>query len=182
MALVDVPFLVLQPTHNKQDFADSKEYRHLLKVLGSYMDHYWEEAQKAELKNVTDFWEKYGYVSNKSILAPPSTEMKFMRQRAMVVKTTIQVRCIWFVLVCSYRNCLGCLAFAEMHRSLFQPPVFRFLVQCDECLKWRVLEFSLQSVSKPLPEKWTCSMNNDIKHKTCTGDLHPRIVMAIYAN
>ena len=92
MALVDVPFLVLQPTHNKQDFADSKEYRHLLKVLGSYMDHYWEEAQKAELKNVTDFWEKYGYVSSKSILAPPSTEMKFMRQRAMVVKTTIQVR------------------------------------------------------------------------------------------
>ena len=91
VALVDVPFLVLQPTHNKQDFADSKEYRHLLKVLGSYMDHYWEEAQKAELKNVTDFWEKYGYLSSKSILAAPSTEMKFMRQRSMVVKTTIQV-------------------------------------------------------------------------------------------
>ena len=92
VALVDVPFLVLQPTHNKQDFADSKEYRHLLKVLGSYMDHYWEEAQKAELKNVSDFWEKYGYNATKSILTPPSTEMKFMRQRAMVVKTTIQVR------------------------------------------------------------------------------------------
>ena len=26
---VDVPYLVLEPTHNKQDFADAKEYRHL---------------------------------------------------------------------------------------------------------------------------------------------------------
>lgn len=76
------------------------------------MDHYWEEAQKAELKNVSDFWGKYGYNSSKSILAPPSTEMKFMRQRSMVVKTTIQVG----------RN--------ERKKVFF----FKSILRCDDCL------------------------------------------------
>ena len=38
---MDVPYLVLEPTHNKQDFADAKEYRHLLKAMGEHLAQYW---------------------------------------------------------------------------------------------------------------------------------------------
>jgi len=40
---VDVPYLVLEPTHNKQDFADAKEYRHLLQAMGEHMLQYWKD-------------------------------------------------------------------------------------------------------------------------------------------
>lgn len=41
--MVDIPYLVLEPTHNKQDFADAKEYRHLLKAMGEHMIQYWKD-------------------------------------------------------------------------------------------------------------------------------------------
>lgn len=41
--VVDVPYLVLEPTHNKQDFADAKEYRHLMKAMGEHMVQYWKD-------------------------------------------------------------------------------------------------------------------------------------------
>lgn len=42
--MVDVPYLVLEPTHNKQDFADAKEYRHLLKAMGEHLAQYWKDV------------------------------------------------------------------------------------------------------------------------------------------
>lgn len=41
---MDVPYLVLEPTHNKQDFADAKEYRHLLKSMGEHLAQYWKDT------------------------------------------------------------------------------------------------------------------------------------------
>lgn len=46
--IVDVPYLVLEPTHNKQDFADAKEYRHLTRVMGEHMEHYWNSSGVGE--------------------------------------------------------------------------------------------------------------------------------------
>ena len=43
--LVDVPYLVLEPTHNKQDFADAKEYRHLQQAMGEHMTQYWRDME-----------------------------------------------------------------------------------------------------------------------------------------
>lgn len=43
MGVVDVPYLVLEPTHNKQDFADAKEYRHLLRAMGEHLAQYWKD-------------------------------------------------------------------------------------------------------------------------------------------
>lgn len=43
VGVVDVPYLVLEPTHNKQDFADAKEYRHLLKAMGEHLAQYWKD-------------------------------------------------------------------------------------------------------------------------------------------
>lgn len=44
VGVVDVPYLVLEPTHNKQDFADAKEYRHLLKSMGEHLAQYWKDS------------------------------------------------------------------------------------------------------------------------------------------
>lgn len=41
---MDVPYLVLEPTHNKQDFADAKEYRHLLKAMGEHLAQHWKDV------------------------------------------------------------------------------------------------------------------------------------------
>lgn len=38
-----MPYLVLEPTHNKQDFADAKEYRHLLRAMGDHLAQYWKD-------------------------------------------------------------------------------------------------------------------------------------------
>lgn len=48
VGVVDVPYLVLEPTHNKQDFADAKEYRHLLKSMGEHLVQYWKDTNIGE--------------------------------------------------------------------------------------------------------------------------------------
>jgi len=47
--VVDVPYLVLEPTHNKQDFADAKEYRHLQQAMGEHMLQYWKDLEIVKL-------------------------------------------------------------------------------------------------------------------------------------
>ena len=53
--IVNVPYEVLEPTHNKQDFADAKEYRHLMKVMGEHMVQYWKDLNIAQ-QGVLKFW------------------------------------------------------------------------------------------------------------------------------
>ena len=53
--IVNVPYEVLEPTHNKQDFADAKEYRHLIKVMGEHMVQYWKDLNIAQ-QGVLKFW------------------------------------------------------------------------------------------------------------------------------
>lgn len=48
VGVVDVPYLVIEPTHNKQDFADAKEYRHLLKSMGEHLAQYWKDTNIGE--------------------------------------------------------------------------------------------------------------------------------------
>lgn len=58
IGVVDIPSIVLEPTHNKQSFADEKEYHFLLKNMGEYMRQYWTDAG---IENyVKEFWETYG--------------------------------------------------------------------------------------------------------------------------
>ena len=44
LGYVDIPYMVLEPTHNKQDFADNREYTILKKALGEYMLDYWKNC------------------------------------------------------------------------------------------------------------------------------------------
>lgn len=59
VGVVDVPYLVLEPTHNKQDFADAKEYRHLLKSMGEHLAQYWKDSNIGEFLWLAGFPFKY---------------------------------------------------------------------------------------------------------------------------
>uniref|UniRef100_A0A3B5MGK4 CW-type domain-containing protein n=1 Tax=Xiphophorus couchianus TaxID=32473 RepID=A0A3B5MGK4_9TELE len=93
VGVVDVPYLVLEPTHNKQDFADAKEYRHLLKAMGEHLAQYWKDTNIAQ-KGIVKFWDEFGYLSA-SWSAPPSTELRYKRRRAMEIPITIQKCLKW---------------------------------------------------------------------------------------
>ena len=57
IGVVDVPYVVLEPTHNKQSFADNKEYQALLRALGEHMDQYWTDLDLAvKPGGVPKFW------------------------------------------------------------------------------------------------------------------------------
>ncbi|XP_062310528.1 ATPase MORC2 isoform X1 [Osmerus eperlanus] len=88
VGVVDVPYVVLEPTHNKQDFADAKEYRHLLKAMGEHLAQYWKDSNIAQ-KGIVKFWDEFGYLSA-SWSAPPSSEQRYKRRRAMEIPLTIQ--------------------------------------------------------------------------------------------
>ncbi|KAL7986708.1 hypothetical protein Chor_012991 [Crotalus horridus] len=88
VGVVDVPYLVLEPTHNKQDFADAKEYRHLLKAMGEHLAQYWKDIEIAQ-KGISKFWDDFGYLSA-NWNQPPSNELRYKRRRAMEIPTTIQ--------------------------------------------------------------------------------------------
>ncbi|XP_021073187.1 ATPase MORC2B [Mus pahari] len=88
VGVIDVPYLVLEPTHNKQGFADAKEYRHLLRAMGEYLAQYWKDIEIAQ-HGIIKFWNEFGYLSA-NWNRPPSDELHFKRKRAMQVPTTIQ--------------------------------------------------------------------------------------------
>ncbi|XP_073646397.1 ATPase MORC2 isoform X4 [Tursiops truncatus] len=88
VGVVDVPYLVLEPTHNKQDFADAKEYRHLLRAMGEHLAQYWKDIAIAQ-RGIIKFWDEFGYLSA-NWNQPPSSELRYKRRRAMEIPTTIQ--------------------------------------------------------------------------------------------
>ncbi|CAH6779420.1 ATPase MORC2B [Phodopus roborovskii] len=88
VGVIDVPYLVLEPTHNKQDFADAKEYRHLLRAMGEHLAQYWKDVAISQY-GITKFWDEFGYLSA-NWNGPPSNELHFKRRRAMQVPATIQ--------------------------------------------------------------------------------------------
>lgn len=88
VGVVDVPYLVLEPTHNKQDFADAKEYRHLLRAMGEHLAQYWKDIAIAQ-RGIIKFWDEFGYLSA-NWNHPPSSDVRYKRRRSMEIPTTIQ--------------------------------------------------------------------------------------------
>nr|XP_002131683.1 MORC family CW-type zinc finger protein 2 [Ciona intestinalis] len=89
IGVVNVPYLVLEPTHNKQHFADNKEYRHLLKAMGDHLQCYWKDSKVASGRGVMSFWEGFGYLSD-SWTDSPSNDPKYERARVMHIPKVIQ--------------------------------------------------------------------------------------------
>ncbi|CAF2898980.1 unnamed protein product [Rotaria sp. Silwood2] len=87
VGVVDIPSIVLEPTHNKQSFADEKEYHFLLKNMGEYMRQYWSDAG---IENyVKEFWETYGYRDDQ-LDRPPSNDLEVVKRRQAAVPMLIQ--------------------------------------------------------------------------------------------
>ncbi|CAF0859329.1 unnamed protein product [Rotaria sordida] len=87
VGVVDIPSIVLEPTHNKQSFADEKEYHFLLKNMGEYMRQYWSDAG---IENyVKEFWETYGYRDDQ-LDRPPSNDPEVVKRRQAAVPMLIQ--------------------------------------------------------------------------------------------
>ncbi|BFZ18658.1 hypothetical protein BsWGS_21697 [Bradybaena similaris] len=126
VGIVDVPYLVLEPTHNKQDFADAKEFRHLMRAMGEHMMQYWKDTGITQ-QGVAKFWESFGYSEGKDL---PSDDIKFAQKRAMQLNVTLQ---------------------------------------CDMCLKWRMIPFNSNNVGKEFPDHWVCTMNLDPQYNTCSA-------------
>jgi hypothetical protein len=61
VAMVNVPYFVSKPTHNKQQFADSSEQRNLILALSEYMDCYYRDLNISLGKN---FWCEFGYLTS----------------------------------------------------------------------------------------------------------------------
>jgi len=87
VGVVDVPYLVLEPTHNKQDFADQKEYKHLLKSMADHMLQYWKDS-KIETQGITKFWDDFGYTGQWR--DDPSDDGKYKMKRLMSVPYHLQ--------------------------------------------------------------------------------------------
>ncbi|KAM3181951.1 hypothetical protein ACTXT7_013359 [Hymenolepis weldensis] len=138
VGIVDVPYMVLEPTHNKQDFADAKEYRQLMRAMADHLMQYWDDLaiEKNGSEDVNRFWKGFGYLSARW-RDPPSDEEKYARKRSSCVS---------------------------------------LCVQCDKCLKWRVLPYSQNQVGREVPDGWQCRDNPDQKHKSCSvaeEDMNP---------
>ncbi len=57
VGVVDVPYSLLEPTHNKQAFADHREYMLLQKALNDHLEQYWKDiALFAAPDGVSGFW------------------------------------------------------------------------------------------------------------------------------
>lgn len=62
VAVVDIPYSVLEPTHNKQSFENKREYMNVLKAINDHMVQYWTDvAIGATPGGVGNFW--YGNVT-----------------------------------------------------------------------------------------------------------------------
>ena len=57
VGVVNIPYNVLEPTHNKQSFVEPQERKALIKSLTEHMDQYLNDLGK-DLD--TEFWEGYG--------------------------------------------------------------------------------------------------------------------------
>ncbi|XP_078088022.1 ATPase MORC2-like [Mustelus asterias] len=88
VGVVDVPSVMMEPTHNKQDFADAKEYHSLLRVMGQFLLQYWKDLGIAQM-GVVKFWNEFGY-SSANWNFPPSNALQFKRRRAIEIQVIVQ--------------------------------------------------------------------------------------------
>ncbi|XP_078600196.1 ATPase MORC2-like isoform X3 [Branchiostoma floridae x Branchiostoma japonicum] len=162
LGFVDVPYLVLEPTHNKQNFADAKEYRHLLRAMGDYLVQYWKDVGIAQ-QGVTKFWENFGYLSP-NWKDDPSEDPKFKRKRAMQLPLTIQCdQCLkWRTLPFSASNINK--EFPETWNCNMNPDTQRNRCSAAE-VKQNIPQGFLKKESRTAEEK-SQKLLDDISRKT----------------
>nr|XP_060626635.1 MORC family CW-type zinc finger protein 1 [Anolis sagrei ordinatus] len=131
VGIVDVPIDVMEPTHNKQAFANVKEYNHLLKAMGNYLVQYWKDMGISQ-KGETLFWADFGYLSD-MWCERPSNIIQYKRRRAVEIPE---------------------------------------IVQCDICLKWRLISHDTDTSHEGQHDIWNCAKSPNPLEKTCDVPEH----------
>ncbi|CAD5114495.1 DgyrCDS3619 [Dimorphilus gyrociliatus] len=88
VGIVDIPYQILEPTHNKQDFADAKEFKMLQKALSDGLIQYYKDMN-FDTNDIEDFWISFGYKRNKQswTIAP---DPNLAKKRCLSVPKRIQ--------------------------------------------------------------------------------------------
>ncbi|XP_062982925.1 MORC family CW-type zinc finger protein 1 [Elgaria multicarinata webbii] len=131
VGIVDVPLEIMEPTHNKQAFANVTECNHLLKAMGSYLVQYWKDIGISQ-KGETLFWNDFGYLSDKWYERPSET-IQYRRRRAVEIPD---------------------------------------IVQCDICLKWRLLSLDTDISHRGHHGIWNCSKSPNPMENKCNVPEH----------
>lgn len=106
-------------------------------------------------KGIVKFWDEFGYLSA-SWSAPPSSELRYKRRRAMEIPLTIQCGELCTHVQANYHIHTCCFIWLDMLTLMWS-------LFSDKCLKWRTLPFQMDAVDKRYPDSWVCLMNPDGK-------------------
>uniref|UniRef100_A0A2K6G262 MORC family CW-type zinc finger 1 n=1 Tax=Propithecus coquereli TaxID=379532 RepID=A0A2K6G262_PROCO len=126
VGIVNIPLEIMEPSHNKQEFLNVQEYNHLLKVMGQCLVQYCKDTGISN-RNLTWFWNEFGYQNNKD-MDKPLDSIQYQRRQAMAIP---------------------------------------FIIQCDLCLKWRVLPSSTNYQEKEFVDLWICANNPNLLENSC---------------
>ncbi|EHA98892.1 MORC family CW-type zinc finger protein 1, partial [Heterocephalus glaber] len=126
VGIVNIPLEIMEPSHNKQEFLNIQEYKHLLKVMGQYLVQYSKDTGISN-RNLTLFWNEFRYQNNKD--AEKSLDsIQYQRRQAKAIP---------------------------------------FIIQCDLCLKWRVLSSSTNYQKEEFLDTWICANNPNHLESSC---------------
>ncbi|CAJ0600033.1 unnamed protein product [Cylicocyclus nassatus] len=92
VGVVDVPYSVLEPTHNKQSFENKREYLSLLRAMNDHMEQYWKDINLAGNEGpsgIKAFWKNFGY-ENSDWSSECTNLAEHRRKRFMRIGHTIQ--------------------------------------------------------------------------------------------
>jgi hypothetical protein len=89
VGIVNVPYSISRPTHNKQAFQNANEKRNLINVMNDCMEQYLNNVtSSSDISLDMKFWSRWGYSTIEK--ERPSMEIKYYRQRLMSVKPLMQ--------------------------------------------------------------------------------------------
>ncbi|KAK6740155.1 hypothetical protein RB195_008557 [Necator americanus] len=92
VGVVDVPYSVLEPTHNKQSFENKREYLSLLRSMNDHMEQYWKDINLAGSdgpSGIKTFWKNFGY-ENSEWSSECTNLAEHRKKRYMRIGHTIQ--------------------------------------------------------------------------------------------
>ncbi|XP_072578656.1 MORC family CW-type zinc finger protein 1 [Vulpes vulpes] len=126
VGIVNIPLEIMEPSHNKQEFLNVREYNHLLRVMGQYLVQYCKDTGISN-RNLTLFWNEFGYQHNTD-MEKSLDSIQYQRRKALAIP---------------------------------------FIIQCDLCLKWRVLPSSIHYQEKEFFDLWICANNPNLLENSC---------------
>ena len=115
MGIVNVPYFVMNPTHNKQQFQNSSEQKSLISTLSEHMEQYLSDINQSLDQ---DFWSKFGYLN--SVVERPLNDDKFVSTRYKYCRPFMQ--------------CSKCLKWrmVKFHPKIIKPDYFKDDWQCSD--------------------------------------------------